>query len=80
VANRRNFAIPTLFVHGAVNRCFAPPGTLKTIAALSEVNDPALYERREIAETGHIDSIFGKNAVRDVYPAIAEHLNRTARQ
>lgn len=77
-ANLRNFAIPTLFVHGALNHCFAPPGTRETIATLSRVNDPRLYERREIAETGHIDCIFGKNAARDVYPAILKHLDQTA--
>ena len=77
-ANLRNFAIPTLFVHGALNHCFAPPGTLKTIDTLSSINDRHLYERREIAETGHIDCIFGKNAARDVYPHILRHLEKTA--
>lgn len=77
-SNLRNFAIPTLFLHGALNRCFAPSGTAATIAALSRVNDRNLYERRVIAETGHIDCIFGKNAARDVYPAIVAHFNRTA--
>lgn len=79
-ANLRNFAIPTLFVHGALNHCFAPAGTIKTIETLSRVNDRGLYERREIADTGHIDCIFGKNAARDVYPAIVAHLDLTARQ
>ncbi|MER8839689.1 alpha/beta fold hydrolase [Mesorhizobium sp. M0913] len=79
-SNLRNFAIPTLFVHGALNRCFAPSGTRKTIEALSRVNGRRLYDRREIAETGHIDTIFGKNAARDVYPSIVAHLDHTARQ
>ena len=77
--NLRNFAIPTLFVHGAYNRCFKPSGTKKTMALLAAANGAHLYDRREIAETGHIDCIFGKNAARDVYPAIAAHLDRTAR-
>lgn len=79
-ANLRNFAIPTLFLHGALNRCFDPSGTIATIDALSRVNDRNLYERRVIAETGHIDCIFGKNAARDVYPSIVGHLDRTARE
>ena len=78
-ANLRNFAIPTLFVHGARNHCFEPAGTRKTMALLAGVNGAHLYDRREIAETGHIDCIFGKNAARDVYPAIVAHLDRTAR-
>jgi cholesterol oxidase len=76
-ANLRNFAIPTLFVHGALNHCFSPPGSLETIATLSRVNDGHLYERRVIAETGHIDCIFGKNAARDVFPAVVKHLDQT---
>ena len=46
---------------------------------LAKVNGAHLYDRREIAETGHIDCIFGKNAARDVYPAIVAHLDPTAR-
>ncbi|HEX8483380.1 MAG TPA: alpha/beta fold hydrolase [Allosphingosinicella sp.] len=78
-ANIRNFAIPTLFVHGALNRAFSPSSTKKTIAALAKVNGDHWYERREIAETGHIDCIFGKNAARDVYPAVVAHLDKTAK-
>ncbi|MHC2290369.1 alpha/beta fold hydrolase [Bradyrhizobium barranii] len=79
-SNLRNFAIPTLFVHGALNRCFETSGTQKTLAMLSRVNGGHLYDRRVIAETGHIDCIFGKNAARDVYPAILRHLDQTAKQ
>ena len=78
-ANLRNFAVPTLFVHGALNRCFAPPGTLKTIETLSRVNNRNLYTRQEIPATGHIDCIFGKNAVRTVYPSVVAHLDQTAK-
>ena len=78
-ANMRNFAIPTLFIHGALNRAFSPSGTKKTIEALEKVNGQNWYERREIAETGHIDCIFGKNAARDVYPAVVAHLDKTAK-
>jgi cholesterol oxidase len=76
--NLRRFAIPTLFVHGALNRAFEPSGTKKTREALSRANGARLYDRIEIAETGHIDCIFGKHAARDVYPAVVRHLDRTA--
>lgn len=76
--NLRNWAVPTLFVHGALNGAFRPTGTVKTMAALAAVNEPGLYERIEIPATGHIDCIFGKEAVRTVYPAILTHLERTA--
>jgi cholesterol oxidase len=78
-ANLRNFAIPTLFIHGELNRTFLPSGTRRTMDALSRANGAELYERCVIAGTGHIDSIFGRNAARDVYPKIVEHLDRTAR-
>jgi len=31
-----------------------------------------------IPDYGHIDCIFGKNAVKDVYPLILQHLDETA--
>jgi len=31
-----------------------------------------------IPEDGHIDCFFGKNAVKDVYPLILQHLDETA--
>jgi cholesterol oxidase len=77
-ANLKNWAIPTLFVHGALNGAFRPSGTLKTMAALEQANGKGLYSRVEIPATGHIDCIFGKDAVRTVFPAILAHLDRTA--
>jgi cholesterol oxidase len=76
--NLRNWAIPTLFVHGAMNRAFLPTGTQKTMAALTAANGADLYERVEIPATGHIDCIFGKDAAETVFPAIIAHLDRTA--
>ena len=77
-ANLKNWAVPTLFVHGELNRAFLPSGTLKTMAALAEANSPDLYDRVVIPATGHIDCIFGKDAVRTVYPSILAHLDKTA--
>ena len=77
-ANLKNWAVPTLFIHGELNRAFLPSGTLKTMTALAEANSPDLYDRVVIPATGHIDCIFGKNAVRTVYPSILAHLDKTA--
>jgi len=74
----RNFAVPTLFIHGALNRTFSPSGTAKTMDVLAKANGSDLYRRVEVADTGHIDCIFGKNAARDVFPEIVAHLDRTA--
>ena len=73
----QRLAIPTLFVHGAENACFLPRSTAETMAELSEANGKSLYQRKLIPNYGHIDCIFGKNAVRDVYPHILEHLEAT---
>lgn len=70
-------AIPTAFIHGEENACFMPKSTEHTVAALSEANGPALYKRHSIPHYGHIDCIFGKHAVRDVYPHMLEHLDAT---
>jgi len=70
-------AIPIRFIHGARNQCFLPESTEKTVQALSEVNGAALYSRVLIPDYGHIDCIFGKNAARDVFGHILEHLEQT---
>ncbi|WPB75200.1 alpha/beta fold hydrolase [Archangium violaceum] len=73
----KRMAIPIRFIHGARNQCFLPESTEKTVQALSKVNGSALYSRVLIPEYGHIDCIFGKNAARDVYGYILEHLDQT---
>ncbi|MGN7760287.1 GMC family oxidoreductase N-terminal domain-containing protein [Paenibacillus sp. 22594] len=67
-------AVPITFIHGEANQVNTPEGTRLTYDQLSEHNDPSLYKYHVIANYGHIDCLFGKHAVRDVYPLIAEHL------
>jgi len=69
-------AIPMTFIHGAENAAFIPESTRLTFDALTEKNGP-LYSRHVIPNYGHIDCIFGKNAVTDVYPIILEQLEHT---
>lgn len=71
-------ALPLTIVHGARNACFYPESTARTVRVLSAVNGPGLYQRHEISDYGHIDCIFGKNAVRDVYPYFLQGLAPTA--
>ncbi len=70
-------AIPIAFIHGAQNECFLPESTEITLSDLSKANGSNLYKRHVIPGYGHIDCIFGKNAVKDVYPFILEHLEAT---
>ena len=71
-------AIPIAFIHGALNRCFLPESTERTVARLAARNGPDLYTRHVIEGYGHIDCIFGKSAASDVYPHILAHLEKTA--
>ena len=70
-------AIPIAFIHGAQNECFLPESTEITVHDLAAANGSSLYKRQVIPGYGHIDCIFGKNAVNDVYPFIVEHLEAT---
>ena len=65
------------FIHGAENQCFLPVSTELTYNALREANGTDLYSRHVIPGYGHIDCIYGKNAVNDVYPYMLEHLEAT---
>ena len=73
----KRLALPICFIHGSLNQCFLPESTALTLAALQAVNGDR-YERHVIDGYGHIDCIFGKNAAVDVYPIIADYLDRTA--
>jgi cholesterol oxidase len=70
-------AIPMTFIHGAQNECFLPESTEITLNDLSQANGSKFYKRHVIPGYGHADCILGKNAVRDVYPFIVEHLEAT---
>lgn len=72
-------AIPIAFIHGAENECFLPESTKITYNLLREQNGKGLYTRHVIPNYGHIDCIFGKDAVRDVYPFILNHLEGLGR-
>jgi len=76
--NLERLAIPITFIHGALNRCFLPESTERTVAKLAARNGPDLYSRHVIDGYGHIDCIFGKNAASDVYPKIVAHFDKTA--
>ena len=67
-------AIPITFIHGAENQVFLPASTAITYNLLREKNGANLYQRHIVPHYGHIDCIFGKNAVVDVYPLILQHL------
>jgi cholesterol oxidase len=77
--NLRRLALPLLFLHGEKNRCWLPETTRQTFDMLRDANGFSLYRRHVIPGYGHHDCIIGRNAVRDVYPLILEHLEQTGR-
>ena len=78
VPHMDRMAIPIAFIHGAQNECFLPESTEITFNLLCAKNGAGLYSRSVIPGYGHIDCIFGTNAVNDVYPAILKHFEATA--
>jgi cholesterol oxidase len=70
--------MPICFISGADNQCYLPESTERTYQRLCELFGPSNYSRHVIEGYGHIDCIFGKNAVADVYPIILAHLEKTA--
>ena len=70
--------LPILFISGADNECYLPASTQRTYDLLCQHFATEQYSREEIPEYGHIDCIFGKDAVIDVYPHILKHLDKTA--
>jgi cholesterol oxidase len=71
-------AIPMTFIHGAANQCFLPESTEITYNLLRQANGDKLYSRHVIPNYGHIDCIYGKNAVNDIFPLMLSHLEATA--
>ena len=64
-------------LESAGHETFLPQSTEITYDLLREKNGKSLYKRFVIPHYGHIDCIYGKNAARDVYPHILNHLEET---
>ncbi len=72
--NLERLAIPIAFLHGTDNACVLPKSTEITYQLLCKKNGVQLYSHHRISQYGHVDCMFGKNAFRDVYPLILQHL------
>lgn len=75
--NLARLDLPICFLHGAENKCFSPAGTEATHDELKKRFPQQRYAYHKIANFGHIDCIFGKDAHLHVYPLIAAHLEQT---
>ena len=71
-------AIPIRIIQGANNACWKPKSTEITLDRLAKTNGSRLYDRHLVPGYGHIDCMFGRDAARDVFPLVLEHLEATA--
>lgn len=68
------FPFFTLFL-GEKNSCYLPESTLTTYNLAKEAHPHQEYSWIQIPGYGHLDCIFGRNAVYDVYPHILRALD-----
>jgi cholesterol oxidase len=73
--NLHRLALPMLFISGGDNQCYHPSSTAKSRDLLATANPNDQYDRVVIPGYGHIDCMFGADAVHDVYPSILAHLD-----
>jgi cholesterol oxidase len=66
-----------LLLQGRRNYIFHPAGTRRTLRWLRQHNPRGHYERIVLPDYAHLDAIVGAGAATDVYPRIADFLDRT---
>jgi len=70
-------SMPILFLQGSLNPIFRPQGTRKTVDWLIEHHGPGRHRYLELESYSHLDTMIGRRAAIDVFPAILEHLDAT---
>jgi cholesterol oxidase len=70
--------MPITFVYGEKNQVWKREATEKTYDELCKLfpAEADRYRHVVIPGYGHLDTVFGKHAAHDTYPAMLEHLNR----
>jgi cholesterol oxidase len=69
--------IPITFIHGSDNATVLAGSTAQTYTLLCQAYGTDRYRRHVVEGYGHLDCLIGRHAGRDVFPLIAEHLDRT---
>lgn len=75
--NRLN--MPICFIVGEKNSCYRPESTHTTFNLVKEAHPTQEYSWIQIPGYGHLDCMYGKDAVHDVYPHILKALDAHAR-
>jgi cholesterol oxidase len=65
-----------LLLQGMRNYIFHPAGSFRTWRWLRSQNPQGDYQRKELPGYAHLDAIVGSRAALDVYPSIAQFLDR----
>ena len=73
----RRLDFPILFLAGDQNRIFLPETSERTLRWLKGANEPGLYRRVVLTDYAHLDGFIGRDAARDVFPHMVEHLERS---
>ena len=63
---------------GEKNRCYLPISTYTTYNLVKEAHPNQQYSWTQIPNYGHLDCIYGRDAVHDVYPHILKALDAHA--
>jgi cholesterol oxidase len=65
-----------LLLQGMQNYIFHPAGSLRTLQWLQSKNPQGDFQRHELPGYAHLDAIVGTRAAKEVYPLVAEFLDR----
>ncbi|TAQ91395.1 hypothetical protein B7494_g351 [Chlorociboria aeruginascens] len=76
---RRLKNIPIMLFSGGDNKVLTPESTDKSYTILRDTFGSDHYERYVIQGYGHLDCWMGREAYRDVYPLVREHVDRVTR-
>lgn len=74
--NRLN--MPISFIVGEKNSCYLPNSTYTTYNLVKEAHPSQQYSWIQIPNYGHLDCMYGRDAVHDVYPHILKALDAHA--
>ena len=69
-------SMPITLIQGKENQVWRQAATQTTYDQLVKQFGPDNYRHHAVPGYGHLDTVFGKDAVRDTYPLMLEHLDR----
>lgn len=70
-------SMPILFIQGSLNPIFRPSGTRRTVDWIAGHHGPDRVAYLELPTYSHLDTMIGRDAATDVFPAIVAHLDAT---